>query len=166
MSNKNKKIILVIAVLILLIGVVGVTFSLFSYTRIGSNQQLITGDIYMHYNESNTLTLSNALPSQTYDPNTYFEFTIDGKNTNTLYDIYYDINLIRGDVPTGKLEANRIADRFLKFRLTEVINNEETEIFTNKSYRDLSTAKRVHVDTIPKNTRNEVTHRYRLYMWI
>jgi len=164
--SKTKKIILVIMLIILLIGIFGITYAIFSYTGLGNNEELITGDIYMHYKESNTLTLSNAMPSSTFDSNTYFEFTIDGKNTNTKYDIYYDINLLRGDVPDGKQEANRILDKFIKFRLTEFIDGVETEIFTNKSYSDLSTAKRVHVATINKNTTTEVIHRYRLYAWI
>ena len=164
---KNKKKIILGSIIGVFIGIlIGTTYAIFSYSQIGDNQQLITGDIYMHYKESNELTISNALPSNTYDPNKYFEFTIDGKNTNTKYDIYYDINLLRGAVPDGKTESNRIQDKFIKFRLTEFINGVETEIFTNKSYTDLSSSKRVHVDTISKNTREKVTHRYRLYMWI
>ena len=171
MSNK-KKLILGVLVGVIVGLVISTTYAIFSYSRTGGNEQLITGDIYMHYKESNTLTLENALPSTTYDSTKYFEFTIDGKNTNTLYDIYYDINLLRGDVPTGKTETNRIQDKFIKFRLTEFVEDDqthelvETEIFTNKSYRDLSSTKRIHVATIPKNTMSEITHRYRLYMWI
>ena len=162
----RKKIIFVVLVLILLIGVLGASYAIFSYSKIGSNQELITGDIYMHYNETNTLTLSNAMPSSTYDPTKYFEFTIDGKNTNSKYDIYYDINLFHGDVPDGKTESNRILDKFLKFRLVEIVNNEESEIFTDKSYPDLSSGRRIYVENIPRNTTNEIMHTYRLYMWI
>jgi len=164
---KNKRVLIAIIVAVLLIGIVGVTFAAYTYTRQGIyTSKQVVGDIYMHYTESNSLTLSNAMPSSTFDSTKYFEFTVDGKNTNTKYDIWYDINLLRGDVPDGKIEANRIQDKFIKFRLTEFINNVETEIFTNKSYSDLSSAKRIHVATIPKNTMSEVTHRYRLYMWI
>ena len=164
---KNNKKIILGSILGIFIGlVISVTYAIFSYTATSANQELVTGDIYMHYKETNTLTLENALPSTSYDSSKYFEFTIDGKNTNTKYDIYYDINLIRGDVPDGKLERNRIQDKFIKFRLTEFIEGVETEIFTNKKYSDLSSGKRIHVDTISKNTMNEVTHRYRLYMWI
>ena len=120
----------------------------------------------MHYNESNTLTISDAFPRNSYDPTKYFEFTIDGKNTTTNHDIYYDIQLIRGAVPTGKTESNRMADNLLRFRLVSVSNNVETEIFNNKKYSDLSTNHRIYVATIPRNTTSEITHRYRLYMWI
>jgi len=163
---KSKRIIIAIIVAVLLISIVGVTFAAYTYTRQGtSNSKQIVGDIYMHYNESTELSLSNAMPREDYIPNQYFQFTIDGKNTNTKNDIYYDIILSHGDVPNGKTEENRIQDKFLKFRLVEVINNEETEIFNDKSYSVL-TEKRIHVETIPKNTNSEVTHTYRLYMWI
>ena len=163
---KNKKILIISIVLMGLILILGLSYAIYVFTEFGSNQQLITGDIYMNYRESSALTMSSVYPSNTYDSNNYFEFYITGKNTNTLYDIYYDIILGRGDVPSGKSESNRIADRFIKFRLVERVNNADEVIFTDKSYDDLSSGIRVAVSTIPKNTTSEVTHTYRLYMWI
>ena len=61
--------------------------------------------------------------------------------------------------------TTRIRDDLLKFRLVEVNNNVETELFTNKSYSSL-TNKRIWVDTISKNTTSEINKTYRLYMWI
>ena len=147
---------------IIFVFIIGFSFAIFSYNKLGNNQELIAGDIYMHYNESNTLTLENALPSSTYDPTKYFEFTIKGKNTNTKYNIVYDINLNYGDEIENKI---RIQDRFLKFRLVEVVNNEETELFTDKSYLSIDN-KRIYVSTINKNTNTEITKTYRLYVWI
>ena len=142
------------------------TFAAYSYQRSGtSNSKQIVGDIYMHYNESTELSLSNAMPREDYMENKYFQFTIDGKNTNTKNDIFYDIILSHGDVPNGKTESNRIDDKFLRFRLVEVVSGNEEEIFPDRVYSDL-TNKRIHVETIPKNTNSEVTHTYRLYMWI
>ena len=130
---KNKKVIIAIIVAVLLISIVGVTFAAYTYSRSGtSNSKQIVGDIYMHYTESNTLTLENAMPRSSYVANSYFQFTIDGKNTTTNKDIIYDIVLSHGDLPQGKTETNRIDDKFLKFRLVEVINNTETEILNNK----------------------------------
>lgn len=46
-DNKRKKqIILVISIFVLIISVIGVTFAVFNYSKVGSNEQLITGDIY------------------------------------------------------------------------------------------------------------------------
>ncbi len=161
MKNKNK-IILGSMIGIMLGLLISTTYAIFSYNKLGNNNQVVAGDIYMHYKESNTLTIENALPSSTYDPNHYFEFTIKGKNTNKKYNIIYDINLNYGDNIENKI---RIQDRFLKFRLVEVINNEETELLNDKSYLSIDN-KRIYVSTINKETNNEVTKTYRLYVWI
>ena len=167
MKNRGKIIIIAILVTILLIGLLGVVYAFFGYHKTSSsNKQLVTGDIYMSYTEDTALVITNAMPTSTYDSNNYFEFYITGKNTNTLYDIIYDIIINRGDVPTGKQESNRIDDRFIKFRLVERVNNADEVIFTNRSYIDLTSGERIHVATIPKNTNSEITHTYRLYMWI
>jgi len=164
---KNKKVLVAIIVAVLLISIVGVTFAAYTYSRSGtSNSKQIVGDIYMHYTESNTLTLSNAMPSSTYDPTKYFEFTIDGKNTNTKYDIIYDVTLNRGDAHATRTE--RLADKFLKFTLMEKKPGESefTTVVDAGNYADLSSGMRIWKDTITKNTMNEVVHTYRLYMWI
>ena len=164
--EKNKKIIFGVLSVALVLIFVGATYAFVEYSKIGNNQQLVTGDIYMNYRESTALTMSNLMPSDTYDSNNYFEFYITGKNTNTLYDIVYDIILGRGDVPSGKTEANRIQDRFIVFKLVERVNNADEVIFTDRSYEDLSSGVRAAVATIPKNTTSEITHTYRLYMRI
>ena len=163
--DKKKKIILIISILVLIISFIGVTFTIFSYNKTGNNGQLITGDIYMHYKESNTLTIDNALPSSTYDPTKYFEFTVDGKNTNKKYDIYYDINVGRGDIVANK--NTRLADKFIKFTLLEKIGDGEfTPVVENASYPDLVNGMRIWKNTILKNTNTEVVNTYRLYAWI
>jgi len=162
----KKRYILIIIIFMVCIGLFGISYSMYTYARFGTtNSKQLVGDIYMHYTESNALTLENALPSNNYQEGKFFQFTIDGKNTNTKYDIWYDISLDHGDVPNGKTEANRILDKFLKFRLVEIIDNNEEEIFTNRSYSEL-TNKRIYVNTILKNTTTEIVHTYRLYMWI
>ena len=164
--NKNKKKIILGSIIGILIGVVvGTTYAVFSYSKVGENQQLITGDIYMHYKESNSLDFTNALPQNTYTEGKYFEFTVDGKNTNTLYDIVYDIVLNYGDNPSDATRTIRIKDELLRFRLVEVVNNLEQEIFNNRSYLDLNGI-RIHKTRIPANTNQEISHKYRVYAWI
>ena len=240
---KDKKVlILVVVITVILLFTVGVTYAFLNYSQTGtSNSQLIVGDIYMHFKETNQLTIENAMPySISYKHNSniteeevnlcvdyltsywgpeedntdpgetyksfcqgtgtrwgitfqealdedlingedliyfeenniikspfvdlpYFEFTIDGKNTYEKEDIWYEIVLSHGNSHATRKE--RIKDNLLKFRLVEVIDGEEKILFTNRSYKDL-TNKRVWVDTILKNTLNEVVHIYRLYMWI
>ena len=163
MNNKKKKIIIISIILGILVLTIGLTYAMFTISKYSSNSKLIAGDIYMHYKEaSQGIKLENAIPSDTYDTTSYFEFTIDGKNTYLKKDIYYEIVLAYGDEIQNK---TRIKDNLLKFRLTEVIDNKETELFTDRSFSDL-TNKRIWVETIPKGTNNEILKRYRLYMWL
>ena len=159
---KNKKIIILTLIIVVLVLTIGVSFAIFTYNKTGSNSNLVVGDIYMHYNETNELAIENAMPSSTFDKTKYFEFTIDGKNTYKDKDIWYEIVLTKGNDQTGK---TRIKDNLLKFRLTTISNGVETELLNNKSYDDL-TNKRIYVDTINKNTTSLVTRTYRLYMWV
>ena len=165
MEKKKSNLIMLIAVLIIVVFSVGIAYAALSFRGESANQQLVLGDIYMHYNEINQgIVLENALPEATYDSTKYFEFTISGKNTYTKKDIWYDINLMHGNVPDDATRTIRIKDDLLKFRLVEVVDNVENEIFTNKSFSDLSN-KRVHVNRISSSD-NDYSKIYRLYMWI
>ncbi len=91
----------------------------------------------------------------------YFEFNIEGINDYTK-DIWYEIVLSHGEEPEDR--DTRIKDYLLRFRLVEVVNGQEKEIFTNRNYGDLSKEK-IWVDTVSAQT-EEVKRVYRLYMWI
>ena len=164
---EKKKIMLASIVSILCIAI-GITYAIFAYSRTGKNSELIVGDIYMRYSEDKQLSLQDAVPSVNPPTGNYFEFTIEGRNTTVDKDIWYEVVLNRGDVPTNKNEINRIQDRFLKFRLVEVTNNVEGEhLVDDLSYEDIRN-KRIYVATIPHGGANSsvVSHTYRLYMWI
>ena len=163
--NKSKKITLIISIaLVSILLIVGISYAAMSYNKAGSNQQLVLGDIWMKYDEVSGLSISDALPGADYS--NYFEFTITGKNTYTKKDIYYDFILTRGDLPEGKSEDYRIPDEYLKFKLVSVDNsNQETVIFQDETYESLEN-QRIYVETIAKNTTDEVNRKYRLYMTI
>ena len=162
MNQKNKIIFLSSVIIGVLTLTLGVTFAIFNFSKTSTNSKLIVGDIYMHYNEgSQGISLLNAIPSLEYDNNSYFEFTVDGKNTYQDKPIYYEIDLTIGDDIEDKI---RIDSNLLTFRLTEFKNDVEEEIFHNRSYSDL-TNKRIHVDTI-SSTDGTVNRKYRLYMKI
>ena len=163
MNQKNKIIFLSSLIIGVLTLTLGVTFAIFTFNKTSTNSKLIVGDIYMHYNETNQITIENAMPSDTYNSTNYFEFTVDGKNTTTNKDIWYEIVLSYGD--NHPTRTTRIRDDLLKFRLVEIKDSVETVVIDNKTYNDLNN-RRIWVDTIDKNTTTEVTHTYRLYMWI
>ncbi len=113
-KKKSKKGIVILGISILFLMLVGITYGYYNYLKLGLNSQLIVGDIYMRYWESNQLTINDAVPSSSYDSNGYFEFTITGKNTTKNKDIWYDIKINHGDDHVTRTE--RIDDKFLKFR--------------------------------------------------
>ena len=163
MKNNKKTIIIISIILGVLVLTLGLTYAMLSISKTGQNSSLVVGDVYMHYaNGSKSINLANVLPSDTYDATSFFEFTIDGKNTTTNKDIWYEIILKHGDNLTGK---TRIKDNLLKFTLTETKNGTTTTVFDGRSYKDL-TSKRIWVNTINKNTTSEISITYRLYMWI
>ena len=121
---KEKKIIIITSIIIgVLTLTLGVTFAIFNFSKVSVNSKLVLGDIYMHYNEPNQgINLENIMPSSTYNSASYFEFIITGKNTHTKNGILYNIQLVKGDIPADKTEVNRIQDKFLKFKLVEVVD--------------------------------------------
>ena len=163
MNQKNKIIFLSSVIIGVLTLTLGVTFAIFTFNKTSTNSKLVVGDIYMHYNETNQITIENAMPSDTYNSTNYFEFTVDGKNTTTNKDIWYEIVLSHGD--NHATRTTRIKDNLLKFTLVEIKDAVETVVVDSKSYQDL-TSRRIWVDTINKNTTADVVHTYRLYMWI
>jgi len=113
--------------------------------------------IFLTYFEENNIIINQIenLP--------YFEFRIDGRNTYTKKDIWYEIVLNYGD--NHDIRTTRIRDDLLRFTLVEIIDGTEKVLFNNRKYSDLTNQK-IWVDTIPANTNEEINRTYRLYMWI
>ena len=163
--NNKKKIILGSIIGVLIGSLISVSYAFFTFSKTSNNNsQLVVGDIYMKYGESNQLELSNAMPSETYDSSKYFEFTITGKNTYSK-PIIYDISIIHGD--NHATRTRRLADKFLKFTLIkEETGKEPVTVVDGKSYSDFQNGTRIAVGTIPKEQNSEITYTYKLYMWI
>ena len=162
MKNEKKVIIISNIIITVLVLTIGVTYAIFSFSKVLKNINLVAGDIYMHYNETNQINIQDVMPSDTYDKSNYFEFTIDGKNTHTKYGILYNVDLVYGNDETNKV---RIQDKFLNFRLVEVKNNKEI-ILRDELILDNINNITIYSSTIPANTTNEITRTFRLYMRI
>ncbi len=153
-DNMKKSIIIAIIVAVLVL-TIGGTFALWTYFKIGGNQVLIAGDIYMKYTGVNNLSVTNAVPSDTYNKNDYFEFTVEKKTEKINKNIWYEIILKRDD-------SSEIDDSLLNFNLVKVENSKETLLLSNYSSNDLSNDK-IYVDIANSNV-EKIT--YRLYMWL
>ena len=157
MKDKKKVIMIPGMIVALFIVMLAFSYAAFNGKINGTNSNLVLGDIYMQFKNSETLTIEDAIPGSDYT--SYFEFTITGKNTYEKEDIWYDFSLSRGDVPNGKTEENRIPDKYLKFKLVSVDGDNETVLLEDETYDDL-TNRRIYVETIPKNTTTEINKTY------
>ena len=62
-QKKNKQVMFtIIGIAVLVIGLVGVTYAFFNYTRTGSANTIKTGEIYFNAEQGNTVTLSDLFP--------------------------------------------------------------------------------------------------------
>ena len=62
--KNNKKTIMIISIIIgVLVLTIGLTYSIFTISKTGSNSKLVVGDVYMHYKEAtNSINLTNQMP--------------------------------------------------------------------------------------------------------
>ena len=121
---KNKKIFMLLFVLGISCVLLGSAWAFFNYANTSSvNREIITGEVFLDfYNESDEIHLENEFPmnatmARARTDNT-ITFDIAGRDTYSK-PIYYEIDLINGEVASGKEEDNRILAKYLKFDLSE-----------------------------------------------
>ena len=68
-NSKKRRFLFVLGPVIILIVLVGVTYSFFNYTRTGGINNLGTGRIYFYSNQSNTLNITNVFPMTSSEAN-------------------------------------------------------------------------------------------------
>ncbi len=178
-KNKKRNIKILLAVLVI-IGIImimlGVTYAVFTYTKLGTTSNVITtGTLKFSYTENTGvgrgISLSNALPVTDKKGKSYtesgqvFDFTITGTNTSSKA-IPYEI--------TARLNKNSTLDKnVVKVYLTD-ITNDEKEVLEPTIYGDLlqtsidvgeNTEKTLYQTTVDSNT-NNYEKKYRLRIWI
>ena len=133
---RNRKIILsIIAIVIILVITIGVTYAAFSYVKPGQTLNTITtGAITMSYEESeNTISLNNALPTTQATGKVqrgegeYFDFTVKSSIKGNM-DINYEIAAQEED-------GNTFSSSNIYYYLTKVNSNgSETEVMSPRKY--------------------------------
>ena len=136
MNKKQMKDILTIGVSVfMLVVVIGISYSAFTYSGIGKKENKITtGAITMLYTESdNTISINNALPTTDNTGKTrknageYFDFTVKSSITGNA-DINYEI---AAKEETG----NTFSGSNIKYYLTTIDSNgKETEVMAPRTY--------------------------------
>jgi len=165
MKKNNKKIILSL-VLVLLCLVAGITFAFYTYET-GTRSNIVAGQIYMNYEETNAISLAGVFPETKAqalartDEKGVFEFSITGRNTSDK-PIYYEIDLLDGGIIAGKTATStKISPKHVMIYLER-----DGEILVDgMTFEDWNT-RRVWVETIPAGTTSNITHNYSLRMWI
>ena len=168
MNKKALKFRIISIFCLFVLSLVGFSFSWFNYTRVGNENRVITGQLYLSMNSgTDTINLTNVFPetkeeARKRDDNT-LTFTVTGKNTSTTKAIEYEIFLNNGDDKSGK---SRFNDKDLVFDLVEIgENNEETLVLDSVSYDELNKTK-IWIDTVDENTTEEIERTYKLRMWV
>ena len=70
LSSSRKIILSIIGIAILVIGLVGVTYAFFNYTRTGSANTIRVGRVSFVTNQSQTINLTNVFPIDSDDVGT------------------------------------------------------------------------------------------------
>ncbi len=161
MRDRKKVISISLIIILILVVTLGISYSIFNFLGVGTNNQVaITGDIYMHYNGSDTITLTNMIPMSESEAlartDNVFNFTITGKNTSNK-DIYYGIYLEEGAEQTGKT-------RIKPSDVMVYLESDGDKLVNSLRYQDFTN--HIYVDMIPANTTNEISKNYSLRVWL
>ena len=163
---EKKKGIIITGITLLLLLVVGVTYAFFTYES-GTKSDIVTGQIYMNYEETSTISLTGVFPETKEqalarnDENGVFEFTITGRNTSK-YPVYYEIDLLEGGVITGKTEQST---KILPEHVRIYLERDGEPLIDGMTYKDWNN-RRIYTDTVPAGTTSNIEHKYTLRMWI
>ena len=167
---KDKQtIISIVAMVLLIVIVLGVSYAIFTYSQVGTKNNVIkSGSITFAYNETtNGITISNAMPIsdtagkvQTGTGNV-FEFTL----TNTVVGtstINYEIYVTNETTATNKLSPD-----YVKLYLTDITST-ETEVVASTIFSQLDdastneTGKSLYIGSFTSSG----TRKFRLRMWL
>lgn len=177
-DNKSKAILLsIVGILSLVIITIGVTYAVFTYTRLGSTENTITtGTLKFLYTENTGvgagINITNAFPvsdsvGMSYTGDTQvFDFKVKGENTSTNA-IPYEVTLRQAD--TSTLDAT-----IVKVYLTDTTEGAETAIVSPTKFTLLAdtnidsgkyTEKTLYKGNVPAKDTNYLMS-FRLRMWI
>ena len=174
MEKKKELIISIVAIVVLVLAIVGVSFAAFNYSRTGEKINTITsGAISMEYTETdNVIQIDKALPTTDatgtvrLKEGEYFDFSVSGTIQGTA-NINWEI--AAEDITTAdrKIDGSNI-----KLYLTEVNDSQETEVMSPRVYSENDTANEYtgrpagQMSLYATTTNTSFTKNYRLRMYV
>ena len=177
-KNSSKQVLLsVLAVAILVVAVVGVSFAFFTYSKQGETVNTITtGTLVFSYNEPNNgILLENAVPMSDEDAKTtltsgrnVFDFTVTS-TINGNATINYEITAKES---TDQSDIGTLESKYVKVSLDKVAGGSETPVKAATYYDDLTAGtiatgdKLLGTGSATNSNGSPVTTTYRLRMWM
>ena len=177
-KNSSKQVLLsVLAVAILVVAVVGVSFAFFTYSKQGETVNTITtGTLVFSYNEpENGILLEDAVPMSDEDAKTtltsgrnVFDFTVTS-TINGNATINYEITAKES---TNQSDIGTLESKYVKVSLDKVAGGSETPVKAATYYDDLTAGtiatgdKLLGTGSATNSNGSPVTTTYRLRMWM
>ena len=179
-KNKNKKktlVLSIIGLIGLIVVTIGITYAVFTYTKLGTTDNTVTsGTLKFLYTENTGvktgIKLTNALPiSDTQGKvldgdNNVFDFSIEATNTGT--------EAIPYEVTLRKKSTSTLGEDYVKVYLTDKTETQESSILEPTNFNKLSQTnvdvgseieKTIYNGSVDGNTTNYKKD-FRLRMWI
>ena len=82
MNKRKKNIIMILSVSLIVIVFFGFSYAALTYTSTGTNKELIVGDIWMKYGESNQLKIDGMLPTKSLEVFRVYDYVKLSYNEN------------------------------------------------------------------------------------
>ena len=157
----SKKSVFITA-LILILSISGIAYAFFNYYKIGDNQELIMGDIYLTLNDgTDSFVLTNVFPETREKAfkrtDNVITFTVDGKNTHATKDVYYGITLNLGD----EQEGTRIKPEHIMIYL----ECDGVPVVDGVRYNDWD-EQRIWVEKVAAKTNSQETKTFTMRIWV
>ena len=174
MFKKKENIVIIVALIIMVIAIIGVSYAAFNYSGLGTKVNTITtGAIKMTYTEDdNIISMSGALPTTDktgkvrLNPGEYFDFTVSSEITGNV-NINYEISAKDVTTSDRKIDGSNI-----KLYLTRLTDDGEEELMTPETYNEESSANDYtgrpagEMSLYTSSMNSSESNRYRLRMYV
>ena len=178
MKDKKKELLLsVLGILSLVLITVGVTYAVFSYTKLGTTDNIVTtGTLKFLYTENSKggtgISITDAFPISDQEgknligDNNVFDFKVEGTNTGN-EEIPYEVTL-------RKKSDSTLAESNIKVYLTDMEGDADTQILAPTLYSSLTQTnvdvgdeveKTLYTGSVLGNT-DSYLKEFRLRMWV
>ena len=172
--KKKENIVIIVALIIMVLAIIGVSYAAFNYSGLGSKVNTITtGAIKMTYTEDdNIISMSGALPTTDktgkvrLNPGEYFDFTVSSEITGNV-NINYEISAKDVTTSDRKIDGSNI-----KLYLTRLTDDGEEELMTPETYNEESSANDYtgrpagEMSLYTSSMNSSESNRYRLRMYV